>query len=144
MREDVRRVGHAQSQHAAAVGGEHGGEISEQSGDVRAEVDAVRAGVLRGQPDLRDALRDCGLHALYERLGRVAPQLAPRVLGLAVGALPEAPGGEGQNLDVLVPAHLGQVERRQGFLLQQPHGVARERALHNIHDAIDLSHADEG
>ena len=34
-----------------------------------------------------------------------------------------------------------QVERRQGFFSSN-RGVARERALHHVHDAIDLSHAD--
>jgi hypothetical protein len=40
--------------------------------------------------------------------------------------------------------HLGQVEARERFLLQHSHGFAVKRALHRLHDAVDLGHAEEG
>ena len=58
VREDVRRVGHAQPQHARAVFGKLFDEVPKQTRDVGAEVDAVRARVLRAEPNLRHALRD--------------------------------------------------------------------------------------
>ena len=48
--------------------------------------------------------------------GRTTP--APRARASSCSALAEAPRGEGQNLDQRIFPHLGQVEAREGLLLQ--------------------------
>eukprot|EP00982_Pelagococcus_subviridis_P005160 29501-Pelagococcus_subviridis.AAC.3 len=144
VREDVRRVRHPEPQHAAPVLRKRRRDVSQQPRDVRPEVDPVRARVFARQPYLRDPLRDRGLHASDERLGRVRPELAPRVFGLAVRALAEASRGERHDLHVFVPPNLRQVQRRERLLREHTHGVARERALHGLDDAVDLRDAEEG
>ncbi|GIX60989.1 RNA-binding protein, putative [Babesia caballi] len=110
---DVRRVGHAQTEH-------HVG------------------GVLRGEPDLLDALGDHGFDAVKNRLHAVAAQDAAGMLGLAECAGAQAARGERDDLDQLVLPDLGKVQRREDVAIQQRNLAVLQSLLHDVHDFCKL------
>lgn len=76
---------------------------------------------------------------LEQHTWRVAAELAPRVLGLAVGALVEAAGADRDDLHERVASHLGKLQRRpaqlatlSSFTAQKAHRVSCTQINSNV------------
>ena len=91
MLEYVRRVGHAHAHHAPP--GNHPHQFLQQRGQVRPDVPAVRARVLRGDPQLHHPFAETVPGPLHDLVDGVGGERAARVPRLAVSALVQAPAG---------------------------------------------------
>mmetsp|Transcript_13395 Transcript_13395/g.42089 ORF Transcript_13395/g.42089 Transcript_13395/m.42089 type:complete len:328 (+) Transcript_13395:342-1325(+) len=144
VRQDVRRVRHAQLQHHAW--GQRVRDPGQQRSNARADVQAVGPSVLRREPDLARTLCCCLQGPAHDGLYAVGGEPAPGVLGLAVGAVAQAAATDGDDLHAAVPPDLGKLQGGQRPPLpQELHDMAPERLLHDLHHPVDLrdvQHAD--